>query len=47
LSPLAGVAFALILAGLFFSDNRLVGYSLFLFGLLFAILDINNKYRNR
>lgn len=40
LTPLAGLAFGLILAGLFWSDNRLVGYSLLALGVILALIDM-------
>jgi hypothetical protein len=43
LTPLAGLAFAFILAGIFFGDNRLIGYSLIGFGVLLAVVDIFRK----
>jgi hypothetical protein len=45
LSPLAGLAFALIFAGIFFGDNRLIGYSLLGVGVILAIIDIVNQSR--
>lgn len=44
LTPLAGLAFGFILSGMFFSDNRLVGYGLMGIGVLLAVVDI---LRNR
>jgi len=40
LSPLAGLAFGFILAGIIFVDDRLVGYSLMGIGVIIAIIDI-------
>jgi RsiW-degrading membrane proteinase PrsW (M82 family) len=40
LTPLAGVAFAFIVAGILFGDNRIIGYSLMGVGVIFAIIDI-------
>tara|TARA_Y100000310_G_scaffold221959_1_gene223572 strand:- start:3332 stop:3571 length:240 start_codon:yes stop_codon:yes gene_type:complete len=40
LTPLAGLAFGFILAGILFGDNRLVGYSLMGVGVLIAIVDM-------
>ncbi len=45
LTPLAGIAFAFVLAGIIFGENRLIGYSLIGIGLLLAIIDIVNKLR--
>jgi len=39
LSPLAGLAFAFIIAGMVFGDDRLIGYSLFGIGIIIAIID--------
>ena len=47
LSPLAGVAFAFILAGILFSTNRLVGYGLMGVGVVLAVVDIIRKARNK
>lgn len=44
LTPLAGLAFGFILAGMFFGNNRLVGYGLMGIGVLLAVVDI---LRNR
>jgi RsiW-degrading membrane proteinase PrsW (M82 family) len=40
LSPLAGLAFGFIIAGIVFGDNRLIGYSLMGIGVFLAIIDI-------
>lgn len=40
LRPLAGLAFALGLAGMLFIENRLVGYGLLAVGLVLAVIDI-------
>ena len=45
LSPLAGIAFAFILAGLFFGENQLVGYGLMGIGIVLAVIDIIMKLR--
>ena len=42
-TPLAGLAFGFILAGLFFDENRFIGYSLMGVGVLLAIIDIFRK----
>jgi hypothetical protein len=47
LTPLAGLAFGFILAGIFFGDNRLIGYGLMGVGVLLAIVDIFNKSKNK
>jgi len=43
LSPLAGLSFAFIIAGIIFGENRLVGYGLIGIGLLLALIDIVKK----
>ncbi len=45
LTPLAGLAFAFVLAGLFFGENRPVGYSLMGIGIVLAVLDMLNRSR--
>jgi len=44
LTPLAGLAFGFVLAGMVFGENRLIGYSLMGMGVLLAVLDV---LRNR
>jgi hypothetical protein len=43
LTPLAGVAFGFILAGIVFGENRILGYSLMGIGVLLAVIDIVQK----
>jgi len=43
LTPLAGLAFGFVIAGIIFGESRLVGYSLIGIGVLFAIIDIIKK----
>ena len=40
LSPLTGIAFAFIIAGMLFEDNRLIGYILLGIGVIIAVADI-------
>ena len=47
LTPLTGLAFGFILAGIIFSDNRLFGYSLMGIGVVFAVIDIIMKSKKR
>ncbi len=47
LTPLASIAFAFVLAGILFADNRLIGYGLMGIGVLLAVVDIFNKSRKR
>lgn len=46
LSPLASFAFAFVLAGIVFGDDRLIGYGLMGVGVLLAVVDIFVK-RNK
>ena len=45
LTPLAGLAFGFVLAGIIFGDDRLIGYSLIGVGVILAIIDIIKKKR--
>lgn len=45
LSPLAGLAFGFVLAGLFVAENRILGYSLIGAGIILSIVDIILKMR--
>jgi hypothetical protein len=45
LTPLAGLAFGFVLAGLFFEHNTLIGYSLLGVGVILAVIDIVRKSR--
>ena len=47
LTPLASIAFVFVIAGIFFGDNRLIGYSLMGFGVLLALIDIFRKMKKR
>lgn len=47
LTPLVGLAFGFILAGIIFSDNRLFGYSLIGVGVILAIIDIFRKLKGK
>jgi hypothetical protein len=40
LTPLAGLGFGCIVAGMFFGEERLIGYSLLGIGVVLAIIDI-------
>jgi uncharacterized membrane protein len=40
LTPLLGLAWALILAGIIFGEGRLIGYGLMGAGLVLAVLDV-------
>lgn len=45
LTPLAGLAFGLVIAGIVFGESRLVGYSLVGIGILLAIIDMIVKLK--
>jgi len=45
LSPLAGLAFAFIIAGLIFGESRLIGYGLMGIGVILAIIDMIRKLK--
>jgi hypothetical protein len=47
LTPLAGLAFAFVVAGILFGDDRLVGYSLLGVGVLLAVIDLVNRSRRK
>ena len=43
LTPLAGLAFGFIIAGVLFGENRLLGYGLMGIGLVIAVIDIYTR----
>ena len=43
LTPMAGLAFGFIIAGVLFGENRLLGYGLMGIGLLVAVIDIYTR----
>ena len=45
ITPLAGLAFAFIISGIIFGENRLLGYGLIGGGVVLAIIDIVIKQR--
>jgi len=45
LTPLAGLAFGFVLAGILFGEDRLVGYGLMGVGVVLAIVDIVMRWR--
>ncbi|MFN2290501.1 MAG: hypothetical protein ACK2UC_04840 [Anaerolineae bacterium] len=45
LTPLAGLAFAFVIAGIVFGDERLIGYSLMGVGVVLAVIDIVLRWR--
>jgi uncharacterized membrane protein len=47
LTPLAGLAFAFVLAGLYFGASRFVGYGLLGIGVILALVDIVTRSRSK
>lgn len=47
LTQLASFAFAFVLAGILFSDNKLIGYGLMGIGVILAVIDIFNKSKTK
>jgi len=47
LTPLAGVAFGFILAGIFFGDDRMIGYGLMGIGVILAVIDIVRRLKGK
>jgi hypothetical protein len=45
LTPLAGLAFAFVVAGIIFGASRFVGYGLLGIGVILALVDIFNRSR--
>lgn len=45
LTPLAGLAFAFVVAGTLFGSSRFIGYGLMTVGVLLAVADIFNRKR--
>ena len=46
LTPMAGLAFAFVIAGIAFGEARLLGYMLFPIGMILAMADIAQKSRS-
>jgi hypothetical protein len=46
LTPLTGLSFAFIIAGVVFGDERVVGYGLMGVGLILALVDILTRSRS-
>lgn len=46
LSPLSSVAFACVIVGIVFGNNRLIGYGLMGLGIVLAIIDAFIKQKN-
>jgi hypothetical protein len=47
ITPLASLAFAFVLAGIIFGEDRLVGYGLMGIGVILAVADIFNRSRSK
>jgi hypothetical protein len=47
LTPLAGLAFAFVVAGILFGQDRLIGYGLLGIGVVLAVLDMFNRARDK
>ena len=47
ITPLAGLAFAFVVAGILFGEDRLVGYGLMGIGIVLAMADIWNRSRSK
>jgi hypothetical protein len=47
LTPLAGLAFGFVIAGIIFGDNRFIGYSLLGVGVILAVIDIFNRSKSQ
>jgi hypothetical protein len=47
LTPLAGLAFGFVVAGLVFGEDRLLGYSLLGAGVVLAVADMVNRSRGK
>ncbi len=47
LTPLAGLAFGFVLAGIFFGEDRLIGYGLLGVGVVLAVVDMVRRSKNR
>jgi uncharacterized membrane protein len=47
LTPLAGLAFGFLLAGLFLGENRFIGYGLMGIGVLLALVDMYNRSKKK
>ena len=47
LTPLAGLAFAFVLAGILFGDDRFIGYGLLGVGVILAVIDMINRSKRK
>jgi amino acid transporter len=46
LTPLAGLAFGFVIAGIIFGESRLIGYSLMGIGVLLAVIDAIKRWKH-
>jgi hypothetical protein len=47
LTPLAGIAFGFVLAGILFSEDRLIGYGLMGVGVILAVFDMFKRSKSK
>jgi hypothetical protein len=47
LTPLASLAFAFVVSGIIFGEERIIGYSLLGVGVILAVVDIFNRSKNK
>jgi len=47
LTPLAGIAFGFVLAGIIFGENRLIGYSLLGIGVILSVVDTFKRFKSK
>ncbi len=47
ITPVAGLAFAFVMAGILFGEDRLVSYGLMGIGIVLAVADIWNRSRGK
>ncbi|NIM99071.1 MAG: hypothetical protein GTO24_13610 [candidate division Zixibacteria bacterium] len=47
LTPLAGLAFGFVLAGIVLGDDRLISYGLLGIGVILAVIDMFNRSRSK
>ena len=47
LTPLAGLAFGFVLAGILFGDDRLIGYGLMGVGVIQAVIDMFRRLKSQ
>ncbi len=47
ITPLAGLVFAFVVAGIIFGEDRLIGYGLMGIGIVLAVADIWNRSRSK